>query len=346
MTTDEPNSEPSVNVEGKRMNDWKSVLKTDPTKWLLEDDNPSIRFLTLRDILDIDENNPEVVKAKGELSTAPDIQRIFSKIDINGGPFWSKSDGSIWYEPGNFSTILCLSVLAEFGLTSQHPIISKACEFVFRYQTRDGAFKTGTSWWSCYTAMILRFLLRFGLAKDERVAKACDWLRTTQRLDGGWYCQKQALPGGVKERLESCPWAVLNVLAAFSEVEELRMSKEVIPAIEFLLKHWETRKPIPDVPYGRFGIGSRWQKVRFPFFGYDLLNYTVVLSHYDYALPDHRFKQVLLLLLSKQDEQGRWVIESPYEGWEEFEFGKKDSPSKWATLNALRAVKKVYSIIQ
>ena len=29
------------------MRDWRSVLKADPTEWLLENDNPSVRYFTL-----------------------------------------------------------------------------------------------------------------------------------------------------------------------------------------------------------------------------------------------------------------------------------------------------------
>ena len=42
---------------------WKSVLKADPTEWLLEKDTPSVRYYTLREIEDREENDPEVQKA-------------------------------------------------------------------------------------------------------------------------------------------------------------------------------------------------------------------------------------------------------------------------------------------
>lgn len=34
------------------MGNWKSALKADPTDRLLEEDNPSVRYLTLVDILE------------------------------------------------------------------------------------------------------------------------------------------------------------------------------------------------------------------------------------------------------------------------------------------------------
>jgi len=32
--------------------DWRAALKADPTNWLLEEENPSVRYFTLKDILD------------------------------------------------------------------------------------------------------------------------------------------------------------------------------------------------------------------------------------------------------------------------------------------------------
>jgi len=72
------------------------------------------------------------------------------------------------------------------------------------------------------------------------------------------------------------------------------------------------------------------------------LKYVYILSHYDYAWKDKRLREAVDLLISKQDSQGRWAIDKPYRGWEEFEFGKKGSSSKWATLNALRALKRIF----
>ncbi len=34
------------------MNDWKSKLKADQTAWLLEEDNPSVRYFALVDLLE------------------------------------------------------------------------------------------------------------------------------------------------------------------------------------------------------------------------------------------------------------------------------------------------------
>lgn len=60
------------------MRDWKSILKADPINWLLEDENPSVRYFTLKDILDKPEHDPEVQQAKHKImqsGVVPDILR-------------------------------------------------------------------------------------------------------------------------------------------------------------------------------------------------------------------------------------------------------------------------------
>ena len=326
------------------MSCWKSILKAESIDWLLEEDNPSIRYWALKDLLDKSETEPEVAEAKGKICESKEVKMIFSKSDINGGPFWSKPNGNIYW--GTFSTGSALMFLAETGLTKEDTGIEGLARLLFRYQSAEGFFKLspeGPGWWSCFTATVLGALLRFGYVDDKTVEKGIEWLLSTQRLDGGWYCTKNALKGGPKEKLDSCPHSVLNVLWAFMNTPELRSRKELVPAVEFLLHHWEIKIPIPDVDRGRYGIGSRFGWIKYPLFEYHLLKYVYVLSHYDYALKDRRLIEAIDLLISKQDTQGRWVIDKPYTGWEEFEFGKKGCPSKWATLNALRVLKRLYS---
>jgi len=47
--------------------DWKKVLKADPTDWLLEPDDPGVRCLALRDIAEAGEN--EIKAARREAHT-------------------------------------------------------------------------------------------------------------------------------------------------------------------------------------------------------------------------------------------------------------------------------------
>jgi hypothetical protein len=53
-------------------------------------------------------------------------------------------------------------------------------------------------------------------------------------------------------------------------------------------------------------------------------------------------QEALELLISKQDEQGRWKLESTYNGRFQVNIEQKGKPSKWITLNALRVLKGFY----
>jgi hypothetical protein len=42
------------------MTNWTKFLKADPTDWLLEESNPSVRYLTLTNIIDKKKTDPKV----------------------------------------------------------------------------------------------------------------------------------------------------------------------------------------------------------------------------------------------------------------------------------------------
>jgi len=110
--------------------------------------------------------------------------------------------------------------------------------------------------------------------------------------------------------------------------------------VEFLL----SRDPaVADYPAGWSDKPSRsWFKSGFPvFYVTDVLQNLEALT--SLGLGSHpRLKSGVELVLSKQDEQGRWKMEYTYEGktWADIE--TKGQPSKWVTLRALRVLKGVY----
>lgn len=70
------------------MSDWKSVLKEDPTEWLLEKDNPSVRYFTLTEVLNKTMNDRETREAKDEIMKVGVIPRILAKQNSEG--YWEE----------------------------------------------------------------------------------------------------------------------------------------------------------------------------------------------------------------------------------------------------------------
>ena len=54
---------------------WKTVLNDNPIPWLLEPDpeNPSVRYFTLRELLDRPEDAPEVQEARAAIKEALEL---------------------------------------------------------------------------------------------------------------------------------------------------------------------------------------------------------------------------------------------------------------------------------
>jgi hypothetical protein len=93
------------------VSDWKEMLNADPSSWLLEEENPSVRYFTLKDIFDKLESDPEVQKAKRNIMQSgfvPDIlrkQREPAYIQTFPKFYTAKYEGLVWQ----------LIVLAEMG---------------------------------------------------------------------------------------------------------------------------------------------------------------------------------------------------------------------------------------
>ena len=70
---------------------------------------------------------------------------------------------------------------------------------------------------------------------------------------------------------------------------------------------------------------------------WDLLSALGTLAAHGYG-QDPRFGPLLDRVLARQDEQGRWLCGSVSRTWP---LEKRNRPSKWVTLDAVRLVKRV-----
>ena len=73
----------------------------------------------------------------------------------------------------------------------------------------------------------------------------------------------------------------------------------------------------------------------------DVLLNLEVLTETGYG-SDPRLNEAVDLVLSKQDNQGRWKMEYSYNGMMWHDIEKKGKSSKWVTLRALRMLKGIY----
>jgi squalene-hopene/tetraprenyl-beta-curcumene cyclase len=137
---------------------------------------------------------------------------------LNHIPF--ADHGALLDPPTADVTGRCVSFLAQIGMHATDPIMQNALAYLQREQEQDGSWfgRWGTNYiygtWS-----VLCALNAAGLSPDHpSVTRACDWLISVQREDGGWGEDEESYADAPHGRYtESTPsqtaWAVLALMA-------------------------------------------------------------------------------------------------------------------------------------
>lgn len=337
-----------TNNDGK----WKSFLKNDPINWLLENDNPSVRYFTLRNIQERSERSKDVIVVKKKIMTNGLVSKILAKQKPGG--YWGKPED--FYERSKYrGTVWNLIILAELGADKKEERIKKTCEFILKWSQdkKSGGFSHKGSRQNggqhsgvipCLTGNMLWGLIRFGYLNDPRITKGIKWITTYQRFDDK---VKVAPTGWPYDRWKNC-WGrhtchmgVVKTLKALAEIPESKRSKAVKRTMEdgaeYLLKHhiFKRSRDLEKVSK------PQWVKFGFPLmYQSDALEVMEILTRLGYR--DNRMQEALNLIISKQDENGKWNLENTFNGRFLVNIEQKNKPSKWITLNAIRVLKRYY----
>ena len=113
-----------------------TTLHGNPVPWLLEEENPPVRYWSLRDLLDRPADDPEVKTARAAIPNCPPVAELLAAQKRGGN--WVKRD---YYLPKHHGTFWTLSLLADAGLTAENEQIGRACAFMFSFQLFAHWFK-------------------------------------------------------------------------------------------------------------------------------------------------------------------------------------------------------------
>ena len=268
---------------------------------------------------------------------ASDVQAILERRRQHGADFWATADGR-WGKGSPFSTFDCALMLTELGMRRADPLMKGIAETFFAAWQDDGRFRPapkGTVY-PCHTANAARALCRLGYARDRRMKRTFEHLLEVLHQDGGWRCNTCKL-GKSPETDASNPGVTLAVLDAFRFTSHANQDRRLDRAAKTLLAHWKTRRPLGPC---HFGIGTLFMQVEYPFLRYNLFYYVYVLSHYDAAKRDARFRQALRAL-DQRLVDGKIVVENPNRGVAKLAFCRKGEPSAAATKRYREIVKNV-----
>ena len=292
------------------MASWKDLLRPGLIDWLLEPDNPSVRYFTLTDILDRSAGDPEVIETRTAISGSEIVQTIFARQDPAG--WWDTPERATGIKRASGQ----LLVLSRLG-ASHDERTGQGCEFVLSKPWLP--MRRPVCIVPCYTANCLRFLAYFGYGEDPRVEPG--WEAMVERLerDDGLICWYQ------KQR--PCHWLAVKALWALTSAPDAQNARTAVTkTAEALLSH----------PFDFAGEEARWLRFGFPwYFQSDLLDALEALAACGYA-ADSRFRALAQKVREKQRNDGRWLLEG---GSTAVRIERKGHPSKWITLKALRVLK-------
>jgi hypothetical protein len=315
-------------------------------EWLLEEDQPSIRYLTLTQLLERKESDPEVRRTKSRIPQTGWAADMLARRNPAG--WWVRDRG--WMEPRFLATHWNLLALADLGASRTTPEIGQSAEYWMGKSPLQGGgvggFGKGKGH-HCYTANMARALVRLGYEDDPRVRKTLEWIVRTAHPKGGWTCRFGT--GGPAPSRTLDAWEGLGAFAAFPRSKwTASMQACVERGAEYYLEHELHLQGDRYEPWYRF----HWPVHYY----YDLLVGLDCLTALGYG-HDRRLGFALDLLRKKQRADGRWNLdaaqpdpgpagvryfaEHPEQRPAALTFEAAGRPSKMITLRALTVLSRL-----
>ncbi len=327
--------------------DKKEIQTT--TAWLLEKEDPGVRYLALRDICQ--DRGAALSEQKKAHADGP-IGIILSKMKPEG--YWSEPGPG--YYPKYFSTIWSLIQLAELGGSIRaDKRIGTACKYFLEHGRAEGGQVT-TSGAPSGTADCVQGNLCWALTvlgcEDDRMRTAYEWTARSVTGEGvapmkdknaalRYYAGKCGpdFACGANNKLP-CSWGAVKVMRAFSVLPKSGMTPLIGKAVDRGIKFLFSVDPATaGYPCGYTTKPSQsWFKFGFPvFYITDVLQILEVLTALGYG-TDRRAQNLVKLVEEKRTPDGKWLLEYDYAGKTWVNYGPKKKPSKWVTLRALRGL--------
>lgn len=334
---------------------WQTQLKGETVSWLLSDEDPGVRYLTMRDLLDCANDDAELVFAREEAHRKGPIATVLDQMNPDG--YWAKAGPG--YNPKYRATVWALILLAQLGAdASQDKRIGQAGGYILEHAlTPKGQFSingapSGTI--DCLQGNLCWALLELGY-EDPRLEKAFEWMARTvtgqglaaksdKEAENRYYAYKCGpLFACGPNANQACAWGATKVMLAFGKLKSDQRTALIQEAIQqgvaFFFKNdpvkanWPTR--LGDKP------SRNWWKFGFPvFYVTDLLQVAEAMVGLGFG-NDPRLASTIELIRGKQNDQGRWLLEYDYTGKTWVNFGAKKAENKWVTLRAARVLKSV-----
>ncbi len=323
-----------------------SVASDKVLEWLLEPEQPSIRYLALTQLLGKRESDTEVREAKARIPSSGWVAEILSRRDPRG--WWVRDGGRM--EPRFLGTHWSMLALADLGATRAILQVRESCEYWMTKSPLVGGGVGGLGQGKghhCFTANMARALLRLGYEDDPRVRNTLEFLVRTAHPKGGWTCRWNRDTPAPSRTLDA--WEGLGAFAAYPPSKWTPAMKGCVErGAQYFLERELHLQGDRYEPWFRFHWPTHYY--------YDLLVGLDCLTELGYG-NDPRLGYALQLLRSKRrkdgrwnldavqtdpsDEAARWLAAHPDKRPTPLTFERPGMPSKMITLRALRVLQRV-----
>ncbi len=336
------------------MTDWRDRLRGDPLPWLLDEADPAVRHLALRDLLGRDADDRRRADACEAATRSDPIAAMLAAQDPAG--WWEKPGPG--YGPKYRGTVWSLIFLDQLGADPDEPRVRAACEYVLAHsQARTGGFACSAvasekappararpalpHRQPAPRAHRLRLARRRAGRAGHRLAGGGDHRRGRPTLE----CRH----AGARLPLRRERWAALRL--GCGEVTAGPGPDPVGPALARRRPGDRGLRRFPAVPrsrHRRLPDGLRQhqaERIVVP------ARLPVGLRHRrppgarsarrGRCRTDPRLAHALDWLLAQQDDEGRWANRYAYAGKMVVDIDVPGAPSRWVTLRACRVLRTV-----
>jgi hypothetical protein len=301
-------------------------------EWLLEDENPSVRFYTLIDIVG-EKLQPSDVLNFEELIRLSDPAASILNLQTPAG-IWQ--EGNFTYNPLYSASYWQLYFLSLLGITKNSPGIEKAVELMVNdMQAPNGAFPSAGRYSGnliCLQGITLEMLLRLGYFDAPFTQHLIDFL-TDLVFRNDFRCKH-------RQQLK-CPWGIAKIIKALNNIPLNNRSENILKtlnkATKFLLSH-----DIVEANYPRKKEKSRqWSLFGFPRgFQSDILEISQTLVDAGCSKQNANIKNAMKYIHDKKLKDWKWKLEFSLNGRMLVDIEKKNKPSKWITYFAIKTLLK------
>jgi hypothetical protein len=332
-------------------------------EWLLAEDNPPVRYLTLTELLHTPASDPEVRTSISRLMNYPATREILA----HGKEFWEDDENAYRKYTGKYWQVI---FLGQFLADGQDPRISTGIHSLL--DNRAWVIKSGGQ---CLTANLLRAFRRLGYGDHPVVIEETEKLANRIAADGGIACSAM-----LYSLLPRCFMALPKLLLCFGEIPEEHRSGKVKKAISIItklilekevfvyvpgtrkewqqvlatqpkraelasghtVKEWiseQKKQFLASTGFGTLDPKKGWFKFGFPLhYNSDILEALYSLAKQKTPMTP-QIEKSLEIIRGKMNKDGVWCMENSLNGKMWIDVEEKGKPSKWITYFALYVLK-------